>query len=158
MVVTPPSAGGPFDSYELELCPTNPAAPCFIHSCTPTATYPAAFTCKVDGLNPSTTYSVTAVAIKGTDWRSLPSNMPSFTTPSAPVLTEAEAYGPTTGMVTATPPPGVTCDYWTFTAVSTANSAVTCNAPATGTSPDPEGRFYCLVANTQVPWMPARGG
>ena len=50
-----------------------------------------------------------AVAIKSTGQVSPPSNEDMLTTPgNAPILTSAEAWGPTTGQATATPPAGVT--------------------------------------------------
>lgn len=49
------------------------------------------------------------VATKSNGQISSPSMPDTFTTPSnAPILTSAEAWGPTAGQATATPPPGVT--------------------------------------------------
>ena len=60
------------------------------------------------------TWYTQVVAIKSGGQTSPPSNEDIFTTPdNVPVLTSAEAWGPTTGQATATPPVGVT-----FTTVS----------------------------------------
>ncbi len=53
--------------------------------------------------------NVQVVAVKQTGQTSPPSNEDIFTTPeSAPILTSADAWGPTAAQATATPPPGVT--------------------------------------------------
>jgi len=91
-----------------------------------------------------------AVAISTNGTVSAPSNEAQFTTLAQPVLTSAVAYGPTTGLATATPPPGVNYTQWIFTATPSGGG------PAVNvTSPTPEARFYGLTPNTTVGGSPA---
>lgn len=118
VLVTPPT-GGPWDHYDLTLCPIG-GGTCVTSTCNTAA--PTA--CPVTGLEPETTYVTTVVAVKpdGTT-KSPPSNEAIFTTPSeAPVLTSADATGPTAGHATATPPEGVT-----FTKVGGGSPGVHCS-------------------------------
>jgi len=75
VVVTPP-AGGPWEKYELTLCPVGgPLSGCKTLNCTTPSS------CPVTGLTPDTSYLTTAVAIKADGTRSPPSNEDIFTTP-----------------------------------------------------------------------------
>ena len=101
VVLNPPTTGGPVDSYILTLCPTTEGA-CITRTC-PTSH------CPVDGLQPGTSYDVTAVAIVG-GVSTPPSNARKLSMPptGAPALTTVEDTGPTTATATATPPPNTT--------------------------------------------------
>ena len=67
-----------------------------------------------------------AVGVTPDGTKTPPSNEDIFTTPAtgAPVLTSAEAWGPTTGQATATPPEGVT-----FTSVGQAETVSSVSLP-----------------------------
>jgi len=139
VVVTPPT-GGPWEKYEVKLCPVGgPASGCVTVTCTTPSS------CPVTGLTPETSYVTTAVAIKPDGTRSPPSNEDIFTTPGMPILTSAEAYGPTTGQATAAGPAGVTYTQWRFTATPVGGGT-----PVTANNTAPDVRFYGLTPNTTV--------
>jgi hypothetical protein len=106
VAVTPPTSGGPWTSYKLTICPLQgPASKCQTVTCTTPAQ------CPVTGLDPETTYTTQTVAYDANNSPSAPSPYDTFTTPGdRPLVTDAQAYGPTTGMVEATAPPGLICD------------------------------------------------
>lgn len=100
VVITPPSKGGPWQSYNVLLWPVGgPQGLSVQLSCTTPQR------CPVSGLRPLTTYIVTSVAVKrdasGATVRSPRSNEDAFTTPPAPVLISAVAWGSTTGQASA---------------------------------------------------------
>lgn len=78
----PPTELRPWEQYELEYCVLvgTVLSNCNTTWCTADALPNANTTCLLAGLEPSTTYRVTAVAYQGTATRSLPSNPSTFTT------------------------------------------------------------------------------
>jgi len=142
IAITPPP-GGPWQSYDLTVCPIGgPQSGCKTQTC-PAGT--TTTTCLVTGLTPETTYVATAVAIKPDGTRSPPSNEDTFTTLAEPILTSAESFGPTTGQATATGPADANYTQWRFTATPVGGGPA-----VTATSPSPDVRFYGLTPNTTV--------
>ena len=142
VVITPPLIGGPWTSFEVTVCPIGgPQALCIKTTCTtPT-------TCKLSGLRAMTTYVVSSVALKmvnGQGVRSLRSNEDTFTTPAAPLLVSAQAWGATTGQATATGALGEQYRQWVFTARPVKGGA---NVVVRNTAPN--ARFYGLKPSTE---------
>lgn len=83
VVVTPPTLApsGGWARYQLELCPTLPAAACVTANCSslPQAP-PTTSTCQLAGLLPGTHYTVAATAVNGSV-ASLASTADHFVTP-----------------------------------------------------------------------------
>lgn len=90
-MVTPPAAGGPFDSFNLTICIAG-TTDCFASTCPATAG--ATTTCPISTpgcadnattcLRAETNYTVTAVAINGDGDVSLPSTTKPFQTTPYP--------------------------------------------------------------------------
>ncbi|KAL4448135.1 hypothetical protein ABPG75_005354 [Micractinium tetrahymenae] len=142
-----PPVGGPWLAYGLTLCPVGgPKTKCVTAGPCPAATGPSA--CPVQGLQPGTSYVVKVVARKADGTTSPPSNEDIFTTPDAPLLTSALAWGPTTGQATASGSAGMAFASWKFLARPIAGDGASgATVPASG--PAPDVRFYGLAPNTK---------
>ena len=144
--VTPPP--GTWANYEVTLCPVaGPSTDCVKSTCVAS---PANKTCPVTGLNPETTYSAQVIPVKADGTKGTRSNEDIITTPSAPKLTSAEAYGPTAGLATATSPSGLAYTQWRFTATPKSGGT-----PVVVTSNDPSARLYGLTPNTEASMLRA---
>jgi hypothetical protein len=78
VAITPPSNGGPWVAYELQLCPDPGSTGCQTFSCTAAQVD----SCPLTGLDPDTQYRVVAVALDALDNKSPSSNTDTFTTPA----------------------------------------------------------------------------
>lgn len=64
--ITPPAVGGPFDRFDLSVCPMPASGEPDWDSCPQTTCLPAqAAACPVSGLTRNTSYTVSAVAFLG---------------------------------------------------------------------------------------------
>lgn len=99
-IMPPPGHSRPWPSYSVVLLPLSGAPPLGISVACATPRR-----CSVSGLQPQTTYIATATGVElganGTAVRSPSSNEYIFTTPPAPLLISAVAWGSTTGQAIA---------------------------------------------------------